>query len=233
MTKPLAAALAVLAWAAPGRAGAQQFPTQDPAFASPHFVGAGLDKVFGDAGGIVIRGAFDVGAFYANFQPPGVAAEAYSQTTLKVAPALDFFLSKNLALGGTVELGYATGRFAADPATGLPAGTLIRESHVDFAVGPEVGYNFAARRHASVFPTVGAVYRITSLTRQSPAGGDFTNSGFTISLVGSIPILYHLAQHFFIGFGPTVSIDIVSRFEGRDQTVARRLGLDFQIGGWL
>lgn len=105
-------------------------------------------------------------------------------TVFVLRPALDYFVIKNLAVGGAVEFDIAA------PANG--------PSTTRFALAPEVGYEFALSDTWSFWP-------------QLALPVSFPNPGNpSLTLVTFAPFLVHPAQHFFVGIGPGFSQGLTS-----------------------
>lgn len=137
-------------------------------------------------------------------------------TSLSVFPAADYFLVKNLSLGGGLGMGYQK------------AG---RDHAVAFKVGPRVGYNFELTSLLSLWPKIGVAYSYTRAEVGEPsASGEPSplnehNNGVAVNMFA--PIMLHPAPHFFAGFGPFLDTDL----SGNNR--ATTWGFRLTLGGWL
>jgi hypothetical protein len=208
----ISAALASFA----GAAQAQNWPTNDPSYGGPPVSIVPTAERFGQPGQLVIDSNFAVDFNYASIKPP--TGSATSSTTIGIAPALDFFVARNVSVGGRVAFIYQKVR---------------DDSATTFAVGPEVGYSVALSPRVSLFPRLGAAYAHSSISSPSPIGGSISASAWAINLFVLAPVLFHPFEHFFLGGGPTFSLDLVSKVRGMDADKVTQIGLGFVIGGWF
>lgn len=103
--------------------------------------------------------------------------QASSGSNLFLQPALDYFLSSGLSVGGLVGFGYGGGTTTVN-------------------LGARAGFNQALVSSVSFWPTAGIIGSF-----QSENG----NSSSSAKLVVLAPFLYHPAPHFFLGAGPFLS----------------------------
>jgi hypothetical protein len=139
-------------------------------------------------------------------------------TTVSFAPAADYFVIKNLSVGGSVGVFYSK--------AGDTSGTR-------FTIGPRVGYNFEVSRLLSVWPKLGLNYAYTS--NEAPqvfdpqtnrlTGQDDDNNAIALSLFA--PVMLHPAPHFFAGLGPFLDTDL----SGDNR--ATSWGIKLTMGGWI
>lgn len=168
---------------------------------------------FGDRHEIAISS--DAGLSISN---TSINGEKGSATTLILRPAVDWFVINELSLGGFLGLQYIT----------APGG-----SSTAISVGPRVGYNFPFSRRLSLWPKAGFSFASTSQKSDSttlPTGevvlGNDTSST-SLQLNFFVPVMFHPVQHFFLGFGPALDLDLTG--SSKATTIAGRL----TIGGWL
>jgi hypothetical protein len=127
---------------------------------------------------------------------------------LHVAPAADYFVIPHLSVGGVVAYDHASG--------GGGPGTSGVGSDA-FTLWPRAGYSFGINDKFSVWPLGGF-----ALTYLSANHAHQTDTWFTVYL----PVLFHPAQHFFVGLGPNVRVHL----SGQDDTA---WGIDSVLGGWF
>src|SRR5450432_1658059 len=120
--------------------------------------------------------------------PPGEATPAPFAATaapgggseIAVHPAVDYFLTHAVTVGGVVGIDYASG-----------GSTTV-------GIGARAGFNMNINDRIGFWPTVGVF------------GGHTSNSDHTSSSSAGLlifaPFLYHLAPHFFAGLGPSFDI---------------------------
>ena len=145
-----------------------------------------------------------------------------STTTLQLHPAVDYFVMDNFSFGGFLGLDY----------TSNPGG-----HSTTFSIGPRVGYNIPISDRFSIWPKAGLSFASTSQTvdqRQivlpngstSTVSSSSTNSS-NLALNLFVPVMFHPVEHFFLGFGPALDVDLTG--DVKTTTIAGRL----TIGGWL
>ncbi|HEX2675560.1 MAG TPA: hypothetical protein VHM19_02950 [Polyangiales bacterium] len=132
-------------------------------------------------------------------------------TTISLAPAADYFVGKELSLGGFLGFEY----------------TKAGNNHgLRFAIGPRVGYNFPLSDLVSIWPRAGVSLAATDATTSTPLGKT-SKSDTTFALNLFVPIMFHPATHFFVGFGPFLDADL----SGDTRTTI--FGGRLTVGGWL
>src|SRR5688500_18461111 len=84
-------------------------------------------------------------------------------TSISIFPATDYFIMRNLSLGGVIGVGYTR---AGDSRANI------------FRLGPRVGYNLRLSQLLSVWPKLGFAYAHTSTKSESdvPGGGTVTQT---------------------------------------------------------
>jgi hypothetical protein len=135
--------------------------------------------------------------------------------TIHFAPAVDYFIVKNLSIGGFVGIDYSR----AGDADGFR-----------FSIGPRVGYNLSFTNLLGLWPKIGFTYaHSNSGYSRAFAGGTVStsDSNDAIAINVFVPVMFHPTTHFFVGFGPFVDADL----NGDYRTVA--YGMKLTIGGWL
>ncbi|MET0287302.1 MAG: hypothetical protein ABW352_22645 [Polyangiales bacterium] len=129
---------------------------------------------------------------------------------LTIQPALDYFVIKNLSVGGSVGLTYVK--------AGDQKGVL-------FNIGPRVGYNFELPvKNLSIWPKLGFSFAHSNRDGNNVYGRADSNS-LAINLFA--PVVLHPAPHFFAGIGPFLDADLSG--DNRNTT----WGLKLTLGGWI
>jgi hypothetical protein len=144
--------------------------------------------------------------------PLGTVAYAHvsgggnSADDLLLAPGVMYFPTTSLAIGLQPTYRYISG-FGGGSA------------HI-LGFEPLVGFGVPLAEHLAFFPRVGIDFSWVF-----PSPGNSTNQ---ITMRGFAPLLYIPAPHFYIGFGPAVSVDLHSSFA--TQTA---FGFGSEIGGYF
>jgi hypothetical protein len=87
-----------------------------------------------------------------------------------------------------------------------------------FSVWPKVGFSYA---HTSISQTT------TTIVNGVPVTADTSQDSDSFALNFFVPVMFHPAEHFFIGFGPAFDVDLTG--DNKATTIAGRL----TIGGWI
>lgn len=148
----------------------------------------------------------DAGLSISNTSVSGVDG---STTTLLLRPAVDWFFADSISIGGFVGVEY----------TSTPGG-----SSSAISVGPRVGYNLPVSERLSIWPKLGFSLANTTVSIDG-IDDDETNTSVQLNLFA--PLMFHPVQHFFLGFGPALDVDLSG--DAKATTIAARLTL----GGWL
>ena len=134
-----------------------------------------------------------------------------SVTNIQFQPGIDWFVIDNLSIGGVMQFNY----------TSAGAGHAST-----FGAGPRVGYNVPFSDLLSLWPKVGMSIDSTSTTTSTPAGSTSASST-SVALNLFVPLMFHPAPHFFVGFGPFLDADL----SGTPQ--ATTWGAKLTLGGWI
>ncbi len=125
-------------------------------------------------------------------------------TSFTLQPALQYFLSQNVSIGGSILFGYSSGG---------------GQSTTVFGLAPEIGYDLTLSATWSFWPEISAGFR----TFSASPGTSSTSAFASINA----PFLIHPAEHFFFGAGPGISIGLA----GDNKVNAINVG--FVIGGYF
>ena len=82
-----------------------------------------------------------------------------------------------------------------------------------------------------IWPHVGLGYIHTSYDNGGSGANNF--SSYTVTLDVFVPLLFQPVPHFFLGGGPFLATDLVSKLEGGDTTKTTDIGLMSTIGGYF
>jgi len=168
---------------------------------------------FGSAGQFVISSDLEVSFTSTSYSAADDGDDPDSDTVITIAPALDYFIIDNISVGG--QIGY-TNASSGDVSTSA------------IGVGPRVGYGMAFSPTVSFFPRLGFPYPSISVDVDGADG-----SGSTTSIDIFAPIQFPPANHFFVGIGPSLNLELSSSFEDADQDKATSIGVASVVGGYF
>jgi hypothetical protein len=146
-----------------------------------------------------------------------LATQSYDGTTTSsvvVEPSIDYFAVRHLSIGGALIFSYE----ASHEAT-----TFFHD--VGYGIAPRIGYDIPISDHFSLWPKASAYFTRTHDTIGGAPGAGSTDQTF-IAAELFVPVLFHPAPHFFVGFGPYAE----SYLTGANETF---LGAKLTLGGWL
>jgi hypothetical protein len=155
-----------------------------------------------------------------------------SQSAILLQPAIDVFVSPNLSIGGQVRIGVAS----TDSGAVMPLGVISNGPGDTTTIGllPRIGFNIPIGPTASIWPRASVAYVHNSFTSN---GGGYSTSSYTVSFIGFVPVLFQPVSHFFIGGGPYLSTDLISKFESGgtsvDSAKTTEFGLLSTVGGYF
>ena len=142
-----------------------------------------------------------------------------------------------MSLGVDFTYGYfdATG-YGADS-------SLVQSTSKTFGAGARLGLDLPIGDVVSLYLRTTLGYSETN-SKESIVSGPSSNTGGPLPsnennsrgayLNLYLPLLVHLAPHFFVGLGPSIYHDLTRTSDGRDyQNLRTTLGAGFVIGGWL
>jgi hypothetical protein len=156
----------------PGAARAQDLAPPTAATGAPAPAAASADAPFGAAGQWVISvPSLNAGTSLS------FSKQASGGSRVLIQPAIDYFVTSGLSVGGLFSFGHAGGA------------TTI-------GLGARAGFNQALTERVSFWPTAGIIGSFISSNGTSSS---------TAELVVLAPFLYHPAPHFFLGAGPFLS----------------------------
>jgi hypothetical protein len=127
---------------------------------------------------------------------------------LQLSPALDYFVTSRVSVGGVVSYRHATG--------GTGTGTNGAGSDT-LSVGARAGFNIDFNQRFGLWPLGGL-----SLDRFSANHTSTTNTWFMVYA----PVLFHLAPHLFLGLGPSLQFNVSG-------PAPNQFGVDSMLGGWF
>jgi hypothetical protein len=182
--------------------------------ATPPAAGAGL----GELGQITISDDLQLSAVRDSVSMTGIPTR--SETTVRLEPALDFFVAPNVSVGGQLRIGFDS----IDQGSGLPT-----TDTTEIGLLPRVGYVVAFSPTTYIWPRVGLGY----VHRSTGTSGLPSASSYRVPLEVFVPVIFQPVTHFFIGGGIRVSTDLVSKIESVDGYKMTEIGLLSTIGGTI
>jgi len=188
------------------------------------------DPRFGDPGQIALNGALSASVGHLGYD----SADA-SSTSVSVEPAFDYFSAQNFSEGVTAFFRYNDGRSGDREVSSTTVGATGR-----------IGHNFWLGRVVSLWPKLSLGVWHTWYSYAVPAfGATATINGVTVEVGPSThldenvwfaeiqaPVLFHLAPHFYVGFGPDVFVDLIHSVESA-KNLRRFVGAFSTLGGWF
>jgi hypothetical protein len=187
-----------------------------PAGAEPTTPAAAKAETFGRKGQLAIIAGSQLAAQRHSY------AEGTGGTTIGLTPAVDYFLIDHLSIGARAGVEFTT--IDASPPY-HPSSSF----HTYF-VSPRVGYELPLGSSVSIWPSANVLY---SVGDSAPANPGQRNRG--LGFGASLPVLVHLAPHFFVGAGPEAGITWY-RFDYGNADYSVRYasyGVTTLLGGWI
>ena len=180
---------------------------------------------FGQQGQLAISTDFQL-SFGLRFQKEPADQEQNvdydTQTILRIAPTVDYFVANHLSLGANFLL-------ARDSLGGTTSNAL--------GGGLRLGYNIPLSDRVSFWPRGGGQILQGKISDDANEAGQV--STLRVRVVADAPILFHPVPHFFIGAGPAFGIDLVSKTEvgenGNSVNDVRQtdFAVTTLVGGWF
>jgi hypothetical protein len=156
-----------------------------------------------------------------NPDPPDGNGEDEKTTTITLGPALDYFVADSISVGGKIVY--------SNISSDAGDGSLI-------GIGPRVGYNLGLTDNISLWPKLGFTYAMTSAESDTPGSEEIKGTKMTVGV--DVPVLFHPAEHFFIGLGPYFEMDLSSKAkvgdgDSVDGPKDTAFGVRSVVGGWF
>ena len=175
------------------------------------------------------------GALSASFGHLGYSSGDGSTTSVSIQPAFDYFSGPNFSEGVTALFRY----------TDSISGIDITDRTLTFGVTVALGGNFWLGDRVSFWPKLSLGVWESQSKLSAATGGSVSVNGTAFPIGPDTvitehaaftqiyaPFLFHLARHFFVGFGPDCYVDLVHSANSVDN---RRLflGASSTVGGWF
>ena len=172
------------------------------------------EEPFGTPGQVVITNGF---AFSAERYIPDDGG--LTNSSISLTPAADLFVLPGLSVGG--HLGYARSWLTVSP---------YEVTTDELMWGLNLGYAWSPLERLSLWPSVGVSFNV-SWSGGNTMLGTQNQRSTGVSYGGSLPLLFHVAPHFFLGFGPIVTRYAASWGDTTQRTT--RIAANTFIGGWF
>lgn len=176
---------------------------------------AAADIGFGAPGQIAVSDDMQMALLRRSQSLMGMTIDA---TLVQLRPGFDYFVAPNISVGGQLRIEYSSGDNG------------INTTITTIGLVPRIGYDVALSPTSSIWPHVGLGYIHTSFDNGS-AGNNF--SSYTVTLDVFVPVLFQPVPHFFLGGGPFLATDLVSKLQGMDTTKTTDIGVMSTIGGYF
>ena len=203
-------------------------PTPPPAPPEP-------EPRFGDSGVGVLSGGFSLSAV-------SYSATSSGNSGFSLSPGFDYFVARNFSLGGSVLA-------SSIKDTSTSNGREITATGFSYGAAASVGFNAWLAPTTSFWPKLSLGFRRGGFDYTAPAssggldGVPYAHTAETsIPFVVSVPLLFHITKHVYIGLGLTVQVELVHDIDTKyiDEATSHSApnkrtsyGLSSSIGAWL
>jgi hypothetical protein len=180
---------------------------------------------FGDAHQLVLTG--ELGTTLSGSTYTGRGGSSWN---VSVQPSMEYFVANHVALGFGMTLG--GGGASSQNVDGVAYAT----SDTQTAFAPHLGIELPLGRNASLFPRawIGFEHDQNEL-RENGLDSKWSTDIVWVGI--HAPLVFHVARHFFVGFGPYVDRDLtrsVTSGSGAGVPIpGTRAGASLLVGGWL
>ncbi len=184
-------------------------------------------RVFGEKGEWVLGNELA-----ASLSSTSYAGTGSSAGGLNIYGGFDYFMTDGVSVGGGLWTSYQT-TTGIDAASGSQVDSSVRSAGL-FA---RLGLNVPMASWISWYPRLAMAF---GLRNYEETAGAYENSpsGTIVSVTCFAPLLVHPAQHFFVGFGPSIYQElshavVYADYPTQIQNQATAIGVGLVVGGWL
>ncbi len=188
----------------------------------------GIPRAFGDRGELVFTNALVTSIHTTTFSLTDSGAFSAS-----VGGSVDYFVVDRISLGVGADFSYSSSTLLDEA-----SGNQVSSSATTGDLSLRLGMSLPIGGRLSLYPVASIGFqRQTSESDSSGTDQGSTSSAIVASLYA--PLLVHPAEHFFFGFGPTMSTDLwqqTSFPRPSDAPVSSRattVGVGLEVGGWV
>jgi len=188
------------------------------------------DPRFGDAGEVTLNGALS-----ASFGHLGYDTTNTSSTNVNVEPAFDYFSAQSVSEGASVFFRYSEGQSGGLKVDSKTIGATVRVGNNfwlggRFSFWPKLALGFWRSWLHYAAPAPGFGITIDGISM--PIGPDSRFKENAIFIEVQAPFLFHVARHFYLGFGPNGYVDVLHSV-GDSKNLRRFFGASSTVGGWF
>lgn len=154
---------------------------------------------FGDGHHLVVGG--DLSASYFSY-----GGSDSTNANVSIYPGVDYFVGYRVSLGvgGSFSYSYARGVDASN-------GASVASRYVFGGGSVRVGYDVRATEWLSIYPRAALTLGVESFDLREGSSGN-RYSDLLVRAHLAVPLLFHVAPHVSIGFGPYVAQDVYRQF---------------------
>lgn len=177
-------------------------------------------KAFGKQGELVLTSELAFGGSYAIYAGSNGAANS-----LSIAPGVDYFVRDRISVGAFIYVGWSNSSGTGSTGTGTASASSD-------GIGFRLGVDLPFGQSISVYPRASLSCGDERSQELSFAYMNF-DAGTSLTIAASLPLLVHVASHYFLGFGPSVAHDLSRSFNQGGSHQGTTVGASFLTGGWL
>jgi len=201
---------------------------QDEQSSSEAKAAGGLGTPLGEQGQIAVSSDMVVNLTYTMTKVERGVTKPDALVTVLLAPAADYFIASRISVGGMVQLAYQS------------QGDV---SAYGYGAAPRVGMVFPLSDRLWFWPKASLGYQAITTKKPAPAttstgmdglgpgNSELTEKKAQVGLYA--PLLYQPADHFFLGLGPVLTMDIYSKMGSINGYKQTTLGLVSVVGGYF
>jgi hypothetical protein len=184
---------------------------------------------FGERGELVLTNAL-----VASVSSTGYAGTSSSSLGTALGGSVDYFPTRFVSLGVAAAVSSSGTSLLNNDGTLLPTS----RSSLGGSLAVRLGVNLPIARWLSFYPLANIGFEAESIDT-TYAGPDTKENEQALFVGLFAPLLVHPAEHFFVGFGPSISHDLSREFsfplQSPNPTSNRStsLGAGLVLGGWL
>jgi len=176
---------------------------------------------FGDPGTVVLT---EESSF--SWRAQSYAGDVPTRNTFAIAGGFDWFFMHHQSLG-LAAFYSTTGRYSSGP------GEPLLTNATGVGVSARYGFVVPFSSWFSLYPRMSFEYSVATVDVTSGASRSIREHSHIVQASIFVPATVHLTTHFFIGFGPSVSVDIVHTVDGGPEPRRTAFGVSSLLGGWL
>jgi hypothetical protein len=195
---------------------------------------AGAKDGIGPQGGFGKRGqVVFTNALVASYLTTTYALTSSGTSALNVGGSVDYFVVDHISLGNGAGIS-SSSYSLLDNATGNAVSNSVSGDWLTF----RLGMSLPLGERVSLYPVVSVGVEAGEIGSQAagPANERDTQEVFAAVFA---PVLVHLAEHFFVGFGPNIDTDLWQRVTSplpgaqSSSNRATSVGAGLELGGWV